>query len=87
MPDARVSPLWNPLRQNFTADRALVAKRLAHNLPQNFPVGVTIVGACPPMVTDFDFFNSLSQATKCSLAQRVEKPSFSLVGGGVLDAP
>ena len=25
---------------------------LAHNLPQNFPVGVTVVGASPPAVTD-----------------------------------
>ncbi|HJC54385.1 MAG TPA: hypothetical protein H9699_03915, partial [Candidatus Gemmiger stercoravium] len=48
-----------PLRQNFTANRALVAMLLAHNLPQNFPVGVAVVGACPPTATILDFFGSL----------------------------
>ncbi|MCI5555400.1 hypothetical protein MR475_00025, partial [bacterium] len=43
--------------------RALVASLLAHNFPQNFPVGVPIVGAGPPMVTNFNFFDSL----KCPL--------------------
>ena len=36
------------LRQNFTANRALGAQLLAHNLPQNFPVGVAVVGALRP---------------------------------------
>ncbi len=52
-------PLWNPLRQNFTANRALGAQLLAHNLPQNFPVGVAVVGACPPTATEFNFFDNL----------------------------
>ena len=47
------------LRQNFTANRALVTSFLAHNLPQNFPVGVAVVGACPPTATILDFFDSL----------------------------
>src|SRR5699024_7594227 len=29
---------------------------LAHNLSQNFPVGVAVVGACPPTATDFRLF-------------------------------
>ena len=52
-------PFWNPLRQNFTANRALGPASLAHNLPQNFPGCVRIVGTCPPMRTDFNFFGSL----------------------------
>ncbi|WP_300253360.1 hypothetical protein, partial [uncultured Subdoligranulum sp.] len=48
--------LWIPLRQNFAANHALGAKLLAHNLPQNSPVGVAVVGACPPTVTDFKVF-------------------------------
>ena len=47
------------LRQNFAANRALVTSFLAHNLPQNFPVGVAVVGACPPTATDFILFRSL----------------------------
>ena len=47
------------LRQNFTANRALVTSFLVHNLPQNFPVGVAVVGACPPTATILDFFDSL----------------------------
>ena len=57
-------PLWNPLRQNFTANRALGAQLLAHNLPQNFPVGVAVVGACPPTATDLNFFDSLGPAER-----------------------
>ena len=41
-------PFWEPLRQNFAANRALGAQLLAHNLPQNFPVGVAVVGALRP---------------------------------------
>ena len=47
------------LRQNFTANRALGREGLAHNLPQNFPVCVAVVGTCPPTATIFNFFNSL----------------------------
>ena len=52
----RLFPLVYPLRQNFTPNRALVTSFLAHNLPQNFPVGVAVVGACPPTATDFELF-------------------------------
>ena len=52
-------PFWEPLRQNFAVNRALAIFWLAHNLPQNFPVCVRIVGACPPIRTDFNFFDGL----------------------------
>ena len=55
-------PFWEPLRQNFTANRALVAMLLAHNLPQNFPVGVAVVGTCPPTATDFELFRQSGSA-------------------------
>ena len=35
---------------------------LAHNLSQNFPGGVAVVGACPPTATNFNFFESLEIA-------------------------
>src|SRR5699024_12563706 len=42
-------------------NRALGAKLLAHNLPQNFPGGVSVVGACPPTETFLYFFDSLRE--------------------------
>ena len=51
LPNAAISPFGVPfdeiLRQ--TAHSSLTL--LAHNLPQNFPVCVAAVGACPPAVT------------------------------------
>ena len=47
VPNAPVSPLWNPLRQNPAQNRALVAGLLAHNFVLDFPVCVHAVGACP----------------------------------------
>src|SRR5699024_8646036 len=58
----RLFPLVYPLRQNFTANRALVTAFLAHNLPQNFPGGVAVVGACPPTATVLDFFDALKRS-------------------------
>ncbi|WP_295472907.1 hypothetical protein, partial [uncultured Subdoligranulum sp.] len=49
------------LRQNLTPNRALVALLLAHNLALNFPVGVAVVGACPPTATTLDFLDTIGQ--------------------------
>src|SRR5699024_7353826 len=58
------------LRQNFAANRALVAVLLAHNLPQNFPGGVSVVGACPPTETDFILFRQSCPAAFGAAGQR-----------------
>ena len=63
-PNRPVPPFWNPSRQNFAGNRVLVASLLAHNFPQNFPVGVAIVGAGPPTATDLNFFDSLTAPAK-----------------------
>ena len=54
-PNASISPFGIPfdkiLRQIAHSSLTL----LAHNLPQNFPVGVAVVGTCPPTATFLTF--------------------------------
>ena len=51
-PDAPVSPFGFPF-DKILRQIAQSAYSLLHNLPQNFPVCVASVGACPPLATDF----------------------------------
>ena len=64
-PNASISPFGIPFDKILTANRALGAKLLAHNLPQNFPVGVAVVGAClRRRPTDLNFYHSLTGGTR-----------------------
>ena len=53
-------PFKVPLGQNFTANRALGPRGLAHSC-RKIP-GCAAVGTCPPTATDFYFFDKLRPA-------------------------
>ena len=75
------------LRQNFTANRALGAQLLAHNLPQNFPVGVAVGGTCPPAATDFELFRQSRLPCKGSCPHGGLRGALPLSGGRYLSGP
>ena len=84
LPNAAISPFGIPfdkiLRQ--TAHSSLTL--LAHNLPQNFPVGVAVVGACPPTATFSTFSTGRNAPRQTQLPGGVGGSILGRVGGEVL---
>ena len=60
-------PLESLSTKFYSKPRTRRLTLLAHNLPQNFPVCVAAVGACPPAATILNFFDSPYAANPAAL--------------------